>query len=120
MINILLYLFIGLIGGAFSGLLGIGGAIIVIPLLVFFLGFSQHLAQGTALAMMVPPVGILAAWMYYKGGFVDIRTACFLAAGFLVGGYFGGQLAVKIPTELLRRVFGAALFLISMRMIFWR
>ena len=71
--NILLYLLLGLLAGVFSGLIGIGGAIIIIPSLVFVFGLSQHTAQGTTLALMVPPIGLLAAWTYYKSGFVDLK-----------------------------------------------
>lgn len=108
---------LGLAAGVLAGVLGIGGAIFVVPALVYLFGWQQHMAQGTTLAMLVPPIGILAAWKYYQAGHVDLRVAAILAAGFLVGGYFGGVIANQLSAETLRKVFGAALLLISLRMI---
>ena len=85
--NIFLYLLLGLIAGTFSGLIGTGGAIIIIPTLVLLFGLSQHMAQGTTLALMVPPIGLLAAWTYYKAGFVDLKIAGLICLGFFVGGW---------------------------------
>ena len=115
--NIFLYLLLGLITGIFSGLIGIGGAIIIIPILVLLFGLSQHTAQGTTLALMVPPIGLLAAWTYYKAGFVDLKIAGFICLGFLVGGLAGARFATQIPEQVLRKVFGAVLFLASLKMI---
>lgn len=109
---------LGLGAGVLSGLVGIGGGIIVIPALVFLFGFTLHQAQGTTLAMMVPPIGILAAWTYYKAGHVDIKVAALLCAGFVIGGLIGAKAATAIPTKALEKVFGGALLLISLRMIF--
>ena len=106
---------IGLVGGILSGLLGLGGAIVIIPALVFLLGFSQQMAQGTTLAMMVLPVGALAAWQYYQQGFVDIKTALALAVTFFVGGYFGARFATYIPQEILKKVFAVVLVLIAIK-----
>lgn len=75
MTTILPYILLGLVAGILSGLIGIGGGIIIIPVLVFIFGFSQHMAQGTTLALLVPPIGILAALMYYKQGYVDVKVA---------------------------------------------
>ena len=115
--NIFLYLLLGLITGIFSGLIGIGGAIIIIPILVLLFGLSQHTAQGTTLALMVPPIGLLAAWTYYKAGFVDLKIAGFICLGVLVGGLAGARFATQIPEQVLRKVFGAVLFLASLKMI---
>jgi uncharacterized membrane protein YfcA len=79
--NMLIYLILGIFAGTLSGLVGIGGGIVIVPALVFLFGFSQHSAQGTTLALMVPPIGILAAWTYYQQGYVD-RIAGFICAGF--------------------------------------
>lgn len=106
---------IGLVGGILSGLLGLGGAIIIIPALVFLLGFSQQMAQGTTLVMMVLPVGALAAWQYYQQGFVDVKTALALAVTFFVGGYFGARFATYIPQEILKKVFAIVLVLIAIK-----
>jgi len=111
------YLLLGLVTGVFSGLIGIGGAIIIIPCLVLLFGLSQHTAQGTTLALMVPPIGLLAAWIYYKQGFVDLKIAGLICLGFFIGGLAGAQLAMKIPDELLRRIFGVILLIASIKMI---
>lgn len=116
--NILLYLLLGLLAGILSGLLGLGGGIIIIPSLVFLFGLSQHQAQGTTLALMVPPVGLLAAWTYYKHGFVDLKIAAFICLGFFVGGLLGAKFVVGIPEPILKKVFGIALLMISIKMIF--
>jgi uncharacterized membrane protein YfcA len=108
---------IGLLGGLLSGLLGIGGAIVIIPALVLILGHSQQMAQGTTLAMMVLPVGALAAWQYYQKGFVDVKTALMMAAFFLVGGYFGAKFATQIPQDILKKVFGIGLIAIAIKIL---
>ena len=95
---------LGITAGAFSGLIGIGGGVIIVPALVFGFGFSQHLAQGTTLALMVPPIGLLAAWTYWKHGDVDLRVAAFVCAGFLLGSLLGARLAVQLPNVLLERI----------------
>jgi uncharacterized membrane protein YfcA len=118
--NIILYLLLGLITGILSGLIGIGGAIVIIPALVLFFGLSQHTAQGTTLALMVPPIGLLAAWMYYKDGFVDLKIAAFICIGFFFGGLIGAQFATEIPDQLLRKIFGVVLLAISLRMILFK
>ena len=108
---------IGLSAGIISGLIGIGGAVIMIPALVLILKFTQHLSQGTTLAAMVPPIGILAAYEYYKNGYVDIPVAAFIALGFIVGGFIGAKFAVNLDDALLKKIFGFILLLISLRMI---
>ena len=109
---------IGLSAGILGGLMGIGGGIIMIPALIYLLKFNQHLAQGTTLAAMIPPIGILAAYEYYKSGNVNIPVAITLALGFVIGGYIGGKIAVSLNTETLRRVFGIILFIMSLHIIF--
>lgn len=118
MTDILIYIVLGLAAGTLSGLIGIGGGIIIIPVLVFLMGFSQHLAQGTTLALMVPPVGILAAWIYYKNGHVDLRAALLICIGFFVGGFLGAKFANAIPSVALEKIFGVALLAIAIKMIF--
>lgn len=109
---------IGVAGGLLSGLLGLGGAIIIIPALVMLLGFSQQMAQGTALIMMVLPVGALAAFQYYQKGLVDVKAALLLAGFFFIGGYFGAKLATEIPQELLKKLFALVLLGIAVKMWF--
>jgi uncharacterized membrane protein YfcA len=118
MMNILLYLILGLVAGTFSGLIGIGGGTIIVPVLVFLFGLSQHQAQGTTLALLVPPIGFLAAWTYYKQGYVDLRIAALICVGFFLGGLVGAKLATKLSNVVLERIFGIALLLISLKMIF--
>ena len=115
--NIFLYLLLGLVTGIFSGLIGIGGAIIIIPILVLLFGLSQHTAQGTTLALMVPPIGLLAAWTYYKDGFVDLKIAGLICLGFFVGGLVGARYATQIPEQVLRKMFGLVLLIASLKMI---
>ena len=118
--NILLYVLVGLAAGTLSGVLGIGGGIIIVPALIFLFGFSQHLAQGTTLALMVPPIGLLAAWMYYKHGFVDVKIAAFICLGFFFGGLLGARFATSVSEVVLTRIFGISLLLISIKMIFFK
>ena len=109
---------IGLAAGILSGLLGLGGAIIIIPALVMFLGYSQQLAQGTTLIMMVLPVGALAAWQYYQQDNVNLKAAGILCIGMVIGGYLGGYIANHVSSDMLRKIFGVLLLLVSMKMIF--
>lgn len=121
MANIILFIILGLVAGAFSGLVGIGGATIIIPALVLLSGLSQHAAQGTTLATMVPPIGLLAAWTYYKAGYVDLKIAGLICIGFFIGGLFGAELATQISGQILRKIFGVFLLIVSLRMIFpWK
>ncbi len=115
--NIVLFIGLGLLAGFASGLIGIGGGIIIVPTLVFLFGFSQHSAQGTTLALMVPPIGLLGAWTYYRQGAVDIKVAACICVGFVVGSLFGSKVAINLPNEILGRVFGGAMLLIALKMI---
>lgn len=112
-----IFVLVGCAAGALSGLIGIGGGILIIPSLVFILGFSQHLAEGTTLAAMVPPIGILAAYVYYQNGGVDIKAAVLIATGFLVGGFFGAKLAQQISSESLQKIFAVVLILMGLKML---
>ncbi|TKG94840.1 sulfite exporter TauE/SafE family protein [Puteibacter caeruleilacunae] len=118
MSQIIILLVIGSLAGILSGALGVGGAIVVIPALIFFMGLSQHQAQGTSLAFMVPPIGILAALNYWKQGYVNWKYAAILAVAFLIGAYFSSKLAISLPVKTLRKGFGIFLLLIALRMIF--
>jgi len=116
--TIVILVVLGTITGFMAGMLGIGGGIIVIPALVMILGFTQQGAQGTSLAMMLPPVGIFAVINYYKAGHVDWRVAVILALFFIVGSLFGSKLAVKIPQDVLKKIFGVFLLLVAAKMLF--
>ncbi len=120
MSKIPLLLLLGLIAGVASGLMGIGGATITIPALIFLFGFNQHTAQGTTLAMMVLPIGFLAALTYYRAGYADLRVAALLAIGFFFGGLIGAKWATALPALTLQRIFGIGLLLIAVRMIVGR
>jgi uncharacterized membrane protein YfcA len=115
--QIVQFVIVGLLAGVLAGLLGIGGAIFVIPVLVYIFGWEQHVAQGTTLAMLIPPIGILAAWKYYEAGNMDLKVAGILCIGFFFGGYIGGWLANQLPAETLRKAFGVFLLLVSVKMI---
>jgi uncharacterized membrane protein YfcA len=109
---------LGLVVGITSGFIGIGGGVIIIPLLVFLFGFTQQQAQGTTLALMVPPIGLLAAWIYYKQGYVNVAAAAYICIGFFVGGLIGARFATSLPNVMLQKIFGCVLLLISLKMIF--
>ncbi|MCT0255062.1 MULTISPECIES: sulfite exporter TauE/SafE family protein [unclassified Synechocystis] len=119
-VAIVSFIVLGLLAGFASGLIGIGGGLIIVPVLVFGFGFTQHLAQGTTLALMVPPIGIAAAWTYYQKGDVDIRVAVLICVGFVLGSLFGARVATSISNELLGRIFGGAMLVIALKMIWGR
>lgn len=112
----LLYIFLGLTAGILSGLIGIGDGIIIVPALLFLFGFSQHQAQGTTLALMVPPISPPAAWMYYKQGNVNFEVAMRICIGFFPGGFLGAKLATVISNVALERIFGVAMLAIAIKM----
>ena len=118
LIQFLILVVVGVLSGMLAGVFGVGGAIIVIPALVFMLGLSQHDAQGTSLAFMIPPVGILAAWNYWKAGHVNWKMALVLSLTFVVGAYLGSEFSINIPDKILRRMFGVLMMLIAIKMIF--
>ena len=111
-------LLVGLITGVASGTFGIGGGIIIIPALIFVLGFSSHMARGTSLAMMLPPIMLISVWNYHKEGYVDFKVAGLLITTFLIGSYFGSKYSTAIPDAYMKKAFGIFLFLISIKMIF--
>ncbi len=116
--QIIIFLLIGLAGGILSGMLGIGGGIIVIPLLVSLLGFSQQSAQGTSLGLLLPPLGILAVLNYYKAGYVNVKAVIFMSITFVIGSYFSSKFAVNIPEAVLKKVFGVFLLFYAMKLFF--
>lgn len=114
------YLTVGLIVGTLSGFLGIGGGLLSIPIMIYIYGLTQHQAQGTSLAAMVPPITILAAMRYYHSGNVKLGMAIFIACGFALGGLMGAHLVHFVPEAVLRKFFGIFLFLVSIQMIFFK
>ncbi|MFA6981073.1 MAG: sulfite exporter TauE/SafE family protein [Ignavibacteriaceae bacterium] len=116
MYEIAIYLIIGLAAGIMSGFLGIGGGLIIIPGLTMLIGFSQQQAQGTSLALLLPPIGILAVMNYYKAGSVNLKAAAFMAITFIVGSYFSSKIAVQIPEQMLKKVFAAFLLFYAIKL----
>lgn len=109
---------VGLLVGIFSGLIGVGGAILLIPILVFGFGFDQKLAQGTSLTMLLPPTGLLAFLQYYKAGHTDLKLGFLMSVGVFFGGYLGGKWAQALPVMALRKGFAVFLVLVAVRMFF--
>jgi uncharacterized membrane protein YfcA len=114
------YILLGLVVGVLSGIVGIGGGILIIPALVYFFHMDQHKAQGTSLGALLAPIGALAFWEYYKAGNTDLKAAALIAVGFLAGGYFGGRWAQQLPDLVLRRVFGTFLVIVGIRLLLGR
>ncbi len=108
-------LVLGLIAGLMSSMVGIGGGVLIVPCLVFMFAMSQKVAQGTSLAMLLPPIGILGVMQYYKSGYVDFKVAIILCVAFIDGSYFGSLVAVKLPDALLKRIFGGFLMLVALK-----
>jgi uncharacterized membrane protein YfcA len=116
--DIVTLVLIGLTAGVVSGMLGVGGAIIIVPALVFFFGMTQHQAQGTSLAVLLFPIGFLAFWNYYKQGYVNFKLALIVMLAFFIGGYLGSVIAVNIPDRPLKIGFGILIIFLGLRMIF--
>lgn len=114
---VLLLSIIGLLAGILSGLIGVGGGIIIVPALVFFLGFTQKEAQGTSLGLLLLPIGILAVINYYNKGLIDVRVVLVMAAAFLIGGFFGSKLALMISEAALKKIFAIVLFYTGFKML---
>ncbi len=115
--DILILLAIGLVAGVFSGMVGIGGGLIIVPALVYFLGFTQHAAQGSTLFMFLLPIGILGVINYWQAGHVDWRTALIICSTFVVGSYFGSKFAISLDKVTVQRIFGVIMLLMSFKMI---
>jgi len=103
--TILILIIIGVAAGVLSGLVGVGGGLIIVPALVYFVAFSQKEAQGTSLGILLLPVGILAVMQYYQKGYVDIKVVLIVSLGFLIGGWLGSKLAVSLPVDLIKKIF---------------
>ena len=101
--TVLLLLLVGLLAGILSGLVGVGGGIIVVPALILILGFTQQQAQGTSLGLLLLPVGILAVWNYYQKGQIDIKVVLIMAVGFTIGGWLGSKIALSISQAALKK-----------------
>jgi uncharacterized protein len=117
MVEILILLAVGLIAGFLSGLIGIGGGIVIVPVLVYLLNMNQKMAQGTTLFMFLFPIGILGVYNYYKGGYVDFKTALIIGLTFFIGSYYGAKTVIAVDTKIIKQIFGAMLVLMGIKML---
>jgi uncharacterized protein len=116
---IMILVLIGLASGILSGLVGVGGGIIIVPALVFFLGFTQHQAQGTSLGLLLLPVGILAVLNYYKQGHIDIKVIAIMSIAFVLGGWLGSKLSLVLSDVLIKRIFAVVMLYAAFKMLDW-
>ena len=114
---IFILIMIGLSAGMLSGLIGVGGGIIIVPALIYFVGFTQKQAQGTSLGLLLLPIGILAVLNYYNKGLIDVKVVFIMAIGFLVGGFLGSKLALIISEAALKKIFAIVLFYTGFKML---
>ena len=117
--TVILLIIVGLAAGALSGLVGVGGGIIIVPALVYILSFSQHQAQGTSLGLLLLPVGILAVLNYYKKGYIDIKVVLIMAAAFVIGGWLGSKYALSLSQEAVKKIFAVIMLLVATKMLFF-
>lgn len=110
---------IGLAAGFTSGMVGIGGGLVIVPALVYFLAFTQHQAQGNSLALLLFPVGILGVINYYKKGYVDFRYAALLAVGFVAGSYLGSKFSLSLPQDSVKKIFAVLMIVLAVKMLFF-
>ena len=115
--QILILIIIGLLAGFLSGTMGVGGGLVIVPSLVFILGMSQHQAQGTSLAMMLAPIGIMAVYNYFREGYVNIKYAIILALAFILGAWLGSLFSVNLSGSTLKKIFGVLMFIVGLKMI---
>jgi uncharacterized membrane protein YfcA len=117
--TVLLIILVGLAAGILSGLVGVGGGIIIVPALIFLLGFSQHQAQGTSLGILLLPAGIFAAINYYKQGYIDLKVVLILFVGFVIGGYLGSKISLSLSEAAIKKIFAVVLIFIATKMLFF-
>ena len=115
---ILILLLVGLAAGMLSGMVGVGGGIIIVPCLVYFLGFSQKMAQGTSLGLLLLPVGILGVLQFYKSGYIDVRVVLIISVAFIAGSYFGSRWALSLPQDTVKKIFAIMMLIIAIKMLF--
>ena len=116
---VIILIIIGILSGTLSGLVGVGGGIIIVPCLVFFLAFPQKMAQGTSLGILLLPAGILGVLQYYKQGHIDFKVVAIVAIGFVVGNFFGSKLALSISDTILKKIFAILLIIIAVKILFF-
>ena len=117
--TILLLILIGVLAGTLSGLVGVGGGIVIVPALILFMGFTQHQAQGTSLGLLLLPVGILAVVNYYNKGYVDIKVVAVMSVAFIIGGWLGSKLAISLSQETVRKIFAVILLYTAIKILEW-
>jgi uncharacterized membrane protein YfcA len=117
--TLLLLVLIGLAAGFLSGLVGIGGGVLIVPALVLLIGLSQKQAQGTSLGILLLPVGILAVLQYYKQGYLDVRMVLIVSLGFVMGGFLGSKLALSLSDARMKKIFALVMMLIAIKMLFF-
>lgn len=116
---VLIIILIGIAAGMLSGLVGVGGGLIIVPALVYFIGMSQHSAQGTSLGLILLPVGILGVLTYYRQGHIDVKIVGLLAIGFIAGSYFGSRIAINLSQDIVRKIFAALMIIVAIKMLFF-
>lgn len=117
--TVILLVVVGLMAGTLSGLVGVGGGIVIVPALVLLLGFSQYQAQGTSLGLLLLPVGIFAVINYYNKGYVDLKVVAIMCAAFVAGGWLGSKLALVLAEDLVKKIFAIVLFYTGIKMMGW-
>ena len=115
--TIIILLLIGVLAGVLSGFVGVGGGVVIVPALVFFLGYTQHMAQGTSLALMLPPIGLLGFYNYYKSGNTNLTAAALIGVAFILGAYFGSKLSISLDQRLVQKVFGVIMLIASLKLL---
>ena len=116
---IIILLLVGLAAGMLSGLVGVGGGIIIVPCLVYFLAFSQKMAQGTSLGILLLPIGILGAFQFYKQGYIDVKVVGIISVAFIFGSYFGSKIALSLSQENVKKIFAVLMLLVAVKMLFF-
>ena len=116
---ILSLIVLGIFTGMLSGIVGVGGGIILVPALFYLFGYSEFQAQGTSLALLMLPVGFLAVMEYYKKGYVDFKLVGIIAFGFVIGSYFGSKFALSLPKETIKKIFATLLLIVAIKMLFF-
>ncbi len=116
--TLIILIVIGLAAGILGGMVGIGGGIIIVPALVYFLGFSQKMAQGTSLAILLLPIGLLGVIQFYKEGYIDVRISLVIALAFFFGSYFGSRIALSMSQDSVKKIFAILMLLIALKMLF--
>lgn len=117
-VTVLILVAIGILAGLLSGFVGVGGGIIIVPMLMWALAFSQHKAIGTSLGVLLLPVGILAVWNYHRAGNLDWKAALIIGGTFVLGAWAGSRLSLSLPPDTVKKVFGGVMVLAALKLIF--